>query len=214
MRAFTPSGTLVGPVTAAASSCDFVWPSGPATDSEGNVYVADAFNDGVAKISPGGTVLATFGAGQLSDPSDVAVDPEGDAFVSRAFSGSFVATKSSQGKISGLCETGARQPGTFNVRGVGRGRWYALFDVTADPLKLTARATGKLLALRKGRDACLSFVVDVGNGAVSGRFSGGARGTFRQKIGPGNAWKVTGSGSPGRSSTTACRALRRAFKLR
>jgi NHL repeat len=379
VRAFTPSGTLVGPVSAPASSCDFVWPRGVATDAAGNVYVADQFYDCVAKVSPTGTVLATYAGGQLDDPSDVAIDPEGDvwvadsghdrvvhygsagnfigalgtgqlddprgiavdrnfnvfvadtghdrvvrftgntmtawgspgsgpgqlsrpwgiavertgrvwvadsgndrvqafssaglwltwfggsgsgdgrfseprgldvdcagnlyvadrgnarvqkfgpassspcgvsfagAFVSRAFSGSFVATKSSPGKVTGFAEKGARQQGTFNVRGAGRGRWYALFDASADPLKLTARATGKLLA-RMGspptRDACLSFTVDVKDGTVSGRFSGGARGSFKQKLGSNRAWKVTGSGSPGRASTTACRAVRRAFGLR
>ena len=98
------------------------------------------------------------------------------------------------------------------MRGVGRGPWYALFDVTADPLKLRARATGKLLALRKGRDACVSFAVDVKDGEVTGRFSGGARGRFRQTLG--KTWKVTGSAAPGRASTTACRAVRKAFRLR
>jgi hypothetical protein len=56
--------------------------------------------------------------------------------------------------------------------------------------------------------------VDVKNGVVSGRFSGGARGSFKQKLGSGKTWKVPGSGSPGRSSTTACRAVRKAFRLR
>jgi hypothetical protein len=366
VRAFTPSGALVGSVT--ATTCTLVWPTGLATDSAGNVYAADEFGDCVAKISPGGTVLATFA---ITDPGDVSVDPEGDvyvtghdrvvhflangsfvealgagqledpkgiavdrnfnvfvtdtghdrvvrfsgatmtswgetgtgpgqfsrpwgiavertgrvwvadsgndrvqafnangawityfggagsgdgrlddprglatdcagnlyvadrgngrvekfgpagsspcasfagAFVSRAFSGSFVATKSFAGKPNGFSEKGARQQGTFNVRGVGKGRWYALFDVSGDPLKLTARATGKLLALRNGRDACLRFTVEVKDGEVSGRFTGGARGSFRQTLG--KTWKVTGSGVPGPASTTACRNVRRAFRLR
>jgi hypothetical protein len=174
-------------------------PYGIAADCNGNVYVADRGNNRIEKFSSGASAPCSSLAG---------------AFVSRAFSGSFVATKSVAGKVSGFGEKGARQQGTFNVRGAGRGRWYALFDVTADPLKLTARATGKLLALRKGRDACLSFTVDVSDGVVSGRFSGGARGSFKQKLGSGKAWKVTGSGSPGPASTTACRAVRKAFRLR
>jgi hypothetical protein len=172
-------------------------PYGIAADCTGNVYVADRGNERIEKFSSGVSAPCASFAG---------------AFASRAFRGSFVATKSVQGKVSGFTEKRARQQGTFNVRGVGKGRWYALFDATGDPLKLTARATGKLLALRKGRDACLSFRIDVKDGVVTGRFSGGARGTFRQTLA--KTWKVTGSGTPGPASLTACRTVRKAFRLR
>ena len=149
-------------------------PWGLAVDCGGNVYVADHDNDRVQMFGPQSAAPCAGLAG---------------AFAGRAFSGSFAATKSVQGTATlgaAYLEKGARQQGTFKLPGAGKlasGRWYALFDVNADPLKRTARATGKLLAVGKGRRACLAFTVDVKDGTVSGRFSGGARGAFRQKRG-------------------------------
>ena len=206
VQVFSPTGVWrawFGGAGSAAGRFDDPW--GAAADCAGNVYVADNGNNRVQK----------FGS-QTSAPC--ASGPAG-AFASRTFRGTFVATKSVQGKLTlgaTYTEKGARQQGTFKLPGAGklaRGRWYALLDISANPLKVTARATGKLLAVGRGRRACLSFTIDIKNSVVSGRFSGGARGTFRQKVGSGKTWKVTGSGSPGRSSTTPCRAVQKAFKL-
>jgi hypothetical protein len=184
----------------------FTDPWGVAADCGSTVYVADHENERVQVFGP-------------PPPTPCTASLVG-AFASRVFRGSFVATKSVQGKIAlgaSYTETGARQRGTFKLPGAGklaRGRWYALFNVTADPLKSTARATGRLLAIGRARRSCLRFTVDVKDGAVKGRYKGGARGTFRQKLGSAKTWKLTGSGRPGRSSTAACRAVRKAFKLR
>ncbi len=184
----------------------FSEPSGVAADCGDNVYVADNGTERVRVFGP-----------QTVSPCTASVV---GAFASRVFRGSFRATKSVQGTVTlgaSYTEKRARQRGTFKLPGAGklaRGRWYALFDVTADPLKATARAKGALLAIGRGRQSCLRFTVDVKDGAVSGRYRGGARGTFRQKLGSAKTWKVTGSGSPGRSSTAACRKVRKAFKLR
>lgn len=185
----------------------FTDPWGVAADCGNTAYVADHGANEVRVFGPQGVPPCT--------------QSFASAFASRAFRGSFVATKSVQGKVTlgtRYTEKGARQQGTFKLPGAGRlarGRWYALFDVTADPLKATARAKGRLLAVgRRGRQSCLRVTVDVKDGTVRGRYTGGARGTFRQTLGSARSWRITGSGRPGRSSTKACRAVRKAFKLR
>jgi hypothetical protein len=175
-------------------------PWGVAADCAGTVYVTDRQHERVRVFGP-----------QAASPCGVGLAA---AFASRAFRGSFVATRSVQGKVTlgaTYVEKGARQRGTFRLPGAGRlarGRWYARFDVTADPLKSTARASGRLLAIGRGRSSCLRFTIDVKDGTVRGRFSGGARGTFRQRLAAGNTWRVTGSGSSRRASTAACRRVR------
>jgi len=61
-------------------------PRGVATDSAGNIYVADAFNHRIAVFDPGGKLLRTVGSkgtgpGQLYEPSGVAVDADGNLYV-------------------------------------------------------------------------------------------------------------------------------------
>ena len=210
IQVFRPTGVWRAWFGGAGSEAGrFNEPWGAAVDCAGNVYVADHDNDRVQKFGP-----------QAASPCASAPGRAG-AFASRAFRGSFVATKSVQGRLTmgaRYVEKGARQRGTFKLPGarkLARGRWYALFDATADPLARTARATGRLLAVgRARRAACLRFVVNVKQASVRGRYSGSARGTFRQRLGAGKTWRVTGSGTPRRASTRACRAVRKAFKLR
>ena len=61
-------------------------PAGLATDSKGNLYVADTGNDRIQKFSPSGTFLTQWGSsgsgrGQFSGPMDVAVSPSGMVYV-------------------------------------------------------------------------------------------------------------------------------------
>ena len=100
----TPSGTLSifagvvghsGPPTAGpATSSDLNSPSGVAVDSSGNVYIADAGNDVVEKVTPSGTLsifagrvgqsgAPTAGPATSSDlsPFGVAVDSSGNVYI-------------------------------------------------------------------------------------------------------------------------------------
>src|SRR5690349_524503 len=89
IRKVTPQGvvtTLAGEGTAgyadgAAAQARFNGPIGVAVDRDGNVYVADTYNDRVRKISREGQVT-TFGAGDAFDtPCGVAVASDGSLFV-------------------------------------------------------------------------------------------------------------------------------------
>jgi DNA-binding beta-propeller fold protein YncE len=62
-------------------------PYGLAVDASGTIYVADAGDNTIKKLSPTGKVLATWGKtgsapGELSWPEGVAVDAQGDLYVS------------------------------------------------------------------------------------------------------------------------------------
>jgi tripartite motif-containing protein 71 len=59
-----------------------------AVDAEGNLYVADPIHNRVQKLSPDGTLLATFGGerskdgnGQFQNPFGVTVDADGNVYV-------------------------------------------------------------------------------------------------------------------------------------
>ncbi|MFP5262863.1 MAG: NHL repeat-containing protein [Blastocatellia bacterium] len=76
-----------------AGEAQFDGPTGVAIDKDGNIFVADAYNDRVRKISPGGNVVTVAGAGRpgfgdgaaadalFDTPSGVAVDEKGNVFV-------------------------------------------------------------------------------------------------------------------------------------
>jgi DNA-binding beta-propeller fold protein YncE len=83
-----------GAVDAAGSSARFDAPSGVAVDSSGNIYVADANNDTIRKVTPAGAVTTIGGtagvagsvdgagsAARFDHPMGVAVDASGNVYV-------------------------------------------------------------------------------------------------------------------------------------
>lgn len=92
IQKFTSSGTFlakwggVGSGGPGVGDGQLVQPEGVATDSVGNVYVADSGNDRIQKFSASGAFIAKFGStgagdGQLNRPSDIAVDASGTIYV-------------------------------------------------------------------------------------------------------------------------------------
>jgi hypothetical protein len=85
-----------GFVDGAGTNARFNFPMGLTQDLEGNIYVADAGNNAIRKITPGGMVSTLAGgtegsangsgkAAQFFKPTDVVVDARGDVYVTEVY---------------------------------------------------------------------------------------------------------------------------------
>jgi len=118
IRKITPAGVVTtyagstqGYSDGNATSAQFSSPRGLAFDAQGNLYVADAYNARIRKITPAGVVTTVAGNGNYSsidgpvatasiyDPVDVAVDTAGNIYVSEAI-GTMISTISTYGLLS------------------------------------------------------------------------------------------------------------------
>ena len=108
IRKVTPSGVVTtlagtpqdsGSADGTGAAARFNQPLGVATDDAGNIYVADAGNDTIRKITSAGTVTTLAGtagvagaadgtgaAARFDHPSGVAVDASGNIYVADSFS--------------------------------------------------------------------------------------------------------------------------------
>ena len=108
----TVAGTgVIGHVDGSAASASFANLASLATDTAGNIYIADAFNNSIRKLSKDGQVTTVAGSGAQGDadgavsqasffyPLGIAIDNKGDIYVAdtrnsliRKISGGFVTT--------------------------------------------------------------------------------------------------------------------------
>src|SRR5271157_293376 len=175
VRKVTPGGTITtlagnglagyagdgGPATGA----QLTTPMGVATDSSGNVYIADTGNNAVRMVNSSGIISTVAGNGlagysgdggqailaMVGSPTGVAVDPSGNLYIS---DGSLRVRKVySSGFITTIAVTGAR--GYYGDGGV------ALFATMNGPAGIALASNGNL------------YIADSGNGAVRELLLGG-----------------------------------------
>ena len=143
IRKITPAGVVTtyagiasthGAADGPASTATFTLPEGVAIDKNGNIYVADSFNNLIRKISPQGavsTIAGVYGMRGSADgtvltatfnsPTDVAVDDAGNVYVAdnlnnvirKISSGGIVSTLAGIAGVSGS-KDGPGASATFN----------------------------------------------------------------------------------------------------
>ncbi len=163
----------------------FSFPGSVRTDSAGNLYIADSYNDTIRKVTPAGVVTLVAGtpgtAGSTNGPvatalfdatAGVAVDPSGNLFVADDGNNE-IREISAAGVVTTLAGT-AGSPGTVNGTG-GAARF-------ADPQNLAIDSSGNL------------YVAD-GNGN-----------TIRKVTPAGVVTTLAGSGSSGSADGTGTAA--------
>ena len=151
IRKITPAGAVTtlagaagvkGSIDGTGAAARFAWPTGVAADSADNVYVADADNNTIRRITPAGVVTtlagtagaegSTDGSGSVArfnSPQGVATDGAGNVYVSE-WGNSIIRKITPAGAVSTLA-------GTAGVRGSTDGtgpaaRFNLLRGVAAD----------------------------------------------------------------------------------
>jgi streptogramin lyase len=151
IRKITPAGgvtTLAGTAGAygsadgTGSAARFYYPEGVAVDASGNVYVADAGNNTIRKITPAGVVTTLAGTARLQGSADgtgsaarfyyprgVAVDGSGNVYVADT-QNSTIRAITPAGAVTTLAGT-AGSPGSADGTG-SAARFYYPYGVAVD----------------------------------------------------------------------------------
>ena len=165
IRKITPAGVVTtlaglagvrGTADGAGSAARFALPMGIAIDSAGNLYVADAGNETIRRVTPAGTVTTYAGQPNVSGtadgpaasasfmhPTDVALDASGNLYVSDTMNGT-IRKITSGGVVSTLA--GSRAAGHTDGTGTAASFYW--------PEGLTVDAAGNV------------YVADTCNGAI------------------------------------------------
>lgn len=121
--AYKRSFGKLGPEPGKGKAGEFNEPSGVAVGPDGTVYVADAWNGRIQKLSPEGKPLGEYGGGRYSfySPRNVTVDRMGNVYVADT-GNSMVKVISPEGKIIK----------TLGGKGSGNGQFNEVFGVAVD----------------------------------------------------------------------------------
>jgi len=146
-------GSSVGYSNGTGSSVKFNYPTGLVTDIAGNVYVADAGNHSIRKITPSGLVSTLAGTGlagaldgiglsaSFSSPIDLAIDATGNLYVAEA-GNSNIRKITPGGTVTTIAGSGT----TGSNDGIGTG---ASFN---EPYGIAIAADGNLYVSDKGNN--------------------------------------------------------------
>ena len=177
-----------GSADGAGAAARFDRPLGVATDSTGNVYLADSFNNTIRKIRADGTVTTLAGkaglsssgsvdgigsAARFNDPSGVATDSSGNVYV--ADSGNNTIRKITQ---AGIVTTLAGTPGSLgSADGIGAAARFTL------PSGVATDSTGNV------------YVADSANRIIRKITPAGVVTTFAGSAGPSGLGSADGAGA-------------------
>ncbi|HXG92337.1 MAG TPA: NHL repeat-containing protein [Blastocatellia bacterium] len=141
----------------AAAEAEFDGPIGVAVDRDGNIFVADAYNDRIRKISSEGSVTTIAGAGapgfadgaaaqaMFDTPCGIAVDPQGNLFI--ADTGNHAVRKiTPQGEVSTIIK-GEQANGETQAPQIGLRQPIAIAITHDGFLFVTDEATGQVLRI-------------------------------------------------------------------
>jgi gliding motility-associated-like protein len=157
IRKITPNGqvtTLAGGsqgfTDGKGGGAQFNQPSGLITDKQGNVYVADQFNNAIRKITPDGTVTTIAGTGDFGaqdgpaknatfySPRDITIDGDGNLYVAD-LGNNEIRKISTDGIVSTVAGVGFSLDGiTTEEDGVGKAGMVTM------PLAIVSDANGTL----------------------------------------------------------------------
>jgi sugar lactone lactonase YvrE len=183
------SGT-VGSADGSGTAASFFAPRGVAVDSIGTVYVADAFNHKIRKVTPAGVVSTLAGSGaagsadgsgtaaSFNEPSGIAVDGGGNLYVADANNNKIrkitpagvVSTFAGSGEFGSADGSGTAASFNFpfGVAADGSGNLYVADTENSKIRKITAAGVVSTLA---------------GSGAVGSADDSGAASSFNEPSG-------------------------------
>jgi DNA-binding beta-propeller fold protein YncE len=98
-----------GPMTTLASS-GLRFPCGVAVDSAGNVYIADFYNNSIAKWAVANNTITTVISSGLNHPSGVAVDRAGNVYIADTGNGAIKEWMPAQNSVTTLVSSGLNWP--------------------------------------------------------------------------------------------------------
>jgi sugar lactone lactonase YvrE len=166
-----------------ASEAQFDGPIGVAVDRRGNIFVADAYNDRIRKISTDGNVTTIAGAGSpgfgdgagaealFDTPCGVAVDDKGNVFV--ADTGNRAIRKiTAQGEVTAIAG-GERADGNGQSNEIGFSRPVGLLVTHDGFLFITDAGRGQIIRITPEGQS--SVYAGIGTGYAEGqkaRFNG------------------------------------------